>query len=493
MEKKTNTIVVTIAIFIATFMTAIEGTIVSTAMPTIVSDLHGLNIMSWVVSIFLLMTAVSTPVYGKLADTIGRKPIFIFGLVVFILGSALCGLAQNMIMLIIFRVIQGLGAGAIQPVAYTIIADIYPIEKRARVLGLNGSAWGIASIIAPLLGGFIVEQISWHWVFYLNVPIGIITILLMMIFLHEPKRKVNTRIDYLGTTFLVVFLISLMLFLQELGAKSAWMVIGGLMLLMIVSGYLFVKIERKAADPILPIDLLKNREFMGINIVTLLISGFLIGFEFYLPMWMQGILGQPATNAGFAVTPSSIMWIIGSFFAGNLMARFRVQKIMYMSLTFLLIGNIMLLAVPENTPFLFFFFIAAICGFGFGTSITASTVSSQTVVDQDHVGVATSFNSLVRYLGQTMMVAIFGIAFNVAVAAGVQKNNNITQETMNEVVNSTTHKAMNPSVLKTAQNVLFSGLKSVFICSIVVILIAFLVNFLTRPKRDVDKTTVVSN
>ena len=159
-KRKTNVLLVTIALFVATFMTAIEGTIVSTAMPTIISNLHGMRLMNWVFSIYLLTNAMMTPIYGKMADRIGRKPIFILGLVLFVIGSSLCGLSNHMETLIISRAIQGLGAGAIMPVSFTIIADIYPIEKRAKVLGFNGSAWGIASIIAPLLGGFIVDKLT---------------------------------------------------------------------------------------------------------------------------------------------------------------------------------------------------------------------------------------------------------------------------------------------------------------------------------------------
>ena len=188
-KRKTNVLLVTIALFVATFMTAIEGTIVSTAMPTIISNLHGMRLMNWVFSIYLLTNAMMTPIYGKMADRIGRKPIFIFGLVLFVIGSSLCGLSNHMETLIISRAIQGLGAGAIMPVSFTIIADIYPIEKRAKVLGFNGSAWGIASIIAPLLGGFIVDKLTWHWIFFINVPIGLITIGLIWYFLQEENER----------------------------------------------------------------------------------------------------------------------------------------------------------------------------------------------------------------------------------------------------------------------------------------------------------------
>jgi Arabinose efflux permease len=190
-EKQSHVLVVTIAVFIATFMTAIEGTIVSTAMPTIIGSLHGVSLMNWVFSIYLLMTAVATPIYGKLSDIVGRKPIFLFGLALFVVGSVLCSVSNSMITLILARVVQGLGSGAIQPLTFTIIADIYPLEKRARILGLNGSSWGIAAIIAPLLGGFIVEKLSWHWVFLINLPVGLITMALIWFYFKEEKESMR--------------------------------------------------------------------------------------------------------------------------------------------------------------------------------------------------------------------------------------------------------------------------------------------------------------
>lgn len=320
MQNRSNTKIVTIAIFLTTFMTAIEGTIVSTAMPTIVSDLNGLEIMNWVVSTFLLMTAVSTPIYGKLADSIGRKPVFLFGIAVFVVGSALCGIAQNMVELILFRVIQGLGSGAVQPVAVTIIADLYTLEKRAKMLGLNSGFWGVASVIAPLLGGFIVQHLSWHWIFYINVPLGIIAFLLVVFFLKERKTSSNSTLDLKGTTCLVIFLLALMVFLQEL-ENGLNIVLLGLVVIIIVSAIIFFKAEKRAKDPIMPLDMLSSKEFTMINLITLLISGVVIGFEFYIPTWMQGINATSASVAGFAVTPSSLMWIVGSFLIGGMLGR----------------------------------------------------------------------------------------------------------------------------------------------------------------------------
>ncbi len=481
--KKTNVPIVTLAIFMTTFMTAIEGTIVSTAMPTIVSDLNGLEIMNWVVSIFLFMTAVSTPLYGKLADSIGRKPIFLFGIALFVIGSALCGQANNMLELILFRVIQGLGSGAVQPVAMTIIADMYTLEKRTKMLGLNSGFWGVASVIAPLLGGFIVQNLSWHWVFYINVPIGLIAFLLVVVFLSEPKAKKKTKLDVKGTFWLVVLLLTLMFTLQELSSLSP-IILLALAALIILSAMMFYHEEKRAEDPIMPLTMLKGREFLAVNMITLFISGVVIGFEFYIPTWMQGIKGTSATIAGFAVTPSSVMWVIGSFLIGGMLSRWGVRKTFFGMLTLLLLADCMLLIVPVHTPFWVFCIIATMNGFAFGSVMTAAQVRSQVLVDQNNVGVATSFNTLMRYLGQTMMVSIYGITFNTIVASQLAKHPNLTQSMMNKIVSAEKAKELAANLIPQLRQVLFSALKGVYTVSLVAIFLSIIFNCIYKKKQE---------
>ncbi|MCO6535735.1 MDR family MFS transporter [Lactobacillus sp.] len=481
--KKTNVPIVTLAIFMTTFMTAIEGTIVSTAMPTIVSDLNGLEIMNWVVSIFLFMTAVSTPLYGKLADSIGRKPIFLFGIALFVIGSALCGQANNMLELILFRVIQGLGSGAVQPVAMTIIADMYTLEKRTKMLGLNSGFWGVASVIAPLLGGFIVQNLSWHWVFYINVPIGLIAFLLVVVFLSEPKAKKKTKLDVKGTFWLVVLLLTLMFTLQELSSLSP-IILLALAALIILSAMMFYHEEKRAEDPIMPLTMLKGREFLAVNMITLFISGVVIGFEFYIPTWMQGIKGTSATIAGFAVTPSSVMWVIGSFLIGGMLSRWGVRKTFFGMLTLLLLADCMLLIVPVHTPFWVFCIIATMNGFAFGSVMTAAQVRSQVLVDQNNVGVATSFNTLMRYLGQTMMVSIYGITFNTIVASQLAKYPNLTQSMMNKIVSAEKAKELAANLIPQLRQVLFSALKGVYTVSLVAIVLSIIFNCIYKKKQE---------
>lgn len=476
-KRKTNVMVVTIAVFVATFMTAVEGTIVSTAMPTIIGSLHGVSLMNWVFSIYLLMTALSTPIYGKLADIIGRKPVFIFGLGLFTIGSLLCGLSNSMIMLILSRVVQGLGAGSIQPLAFTIIADIYPIEKRAKVIGLNGSAWGIASIIAPLIGGFIVEHLSWHWVFMINIPIGIITIGMIYYALIENVEHKKAVIDYKGTILLVILLLSLMLGLQNLQSSNILIPVG-LFVIAAIALILFIYVEKHAQDSIIPLSLFTNKTFVIQNIIALLVSGYLIGFEAYLPTWMQGVLGLKASLGGFAVTPSSIMWIFASLWAGVLLRKYAPNRIIYISLVFLFTSVIGLLFATISTPFWFFLLVATVAGLGFGLTITTTTVATQNSVQSNEIGVATSFNTLCRTVGQSLMVSVFGIVLNKSMENGISHNNNISMSMMNKLIDPQTASELPHKLLPELREVLFSGLHNIYIVGLILIILTLVINLL---------------
>ncbi|MBF7125784.1 MFS transporter [Pediococcus pentosaceus] len=486
MEKKqTNVVVVTVAIFVATFMSAIEGTIVSTAMPTIVGDLHGVSLMNWVISIFLLTNAIFTPIYGKLSDIFGRKRVFIFGIIIFLIGSMLSGMAHSMGFLILWRALQGIGAGSIIPVSNTIIADIYPIEKRAKVMGLNGSAWGIASIIAPLLGGFIVDNLSWHWIFFINLPIGIITIFLIQFFLKEEVSVHSKKIDYLGSFWLMVALLGLMYGFQLMGESSfSWITLVISFVIFIVGAGLFIRQEKRAEDPIIFLDLFNNRTFVIQNVATMLVSGLLIGFEVYLPSWTQGILGVPASLAGFAVTPSSILWIFGSFLAGRMIVKLKANQILTISLSILAVGSLLLALVPASTPFLAFFFIAAILGVGFGITITSTLVISQQLVTKDRIGVATSFNTLAKTLGQTIMMSVFGIIMNGTMNVGVKANPKINMDMMNKVINPQTAKTLPETLLPTLRNILYQALHNIYIGCFILIVVALIINAFDRRSKD---------
>lgn len=484
-KRQTNVPLVTIAIFIATFMSAIEGTIVSTAMPTIVGDLSGVALMNWVFSIFLLTNAIATPIYGKLSDMFGRKRLFLFGLAVFIIGSTLSGMSNSMTELIIWRALQGIGAGSIMPISFTIIADIYPFEKRAKVMGFNGSAWGIASIVAPLLGGFIVDQLTWHWIFFINIPVGLLAMLMIMVFLREQPRRSTQSLDFWGAFWLSISLLSLMYGFQILG-ESPLQFISLIICLLIATGsfWLFIRRESHVANPIIPLTLFKQRTFVTQNMVALLISGFLMGFEVYLPTWTQGLLGLPASLAGFAITPSSLMWIVGSFIAGKLLVKQTPKQIINFSLTFILIGGLAMAFAPQSTPFVWFFIIAAICGTGFGITITTTTVTVQNQVAPENMGVATSLNTLGRTLGQTLMISIFGIIMNLRMAHGVAHHQGTTLEMMNKLINPQTASNLPAQLLKPLRSILYDGLHWIFMVALLLILFSYVINWLDRSKSE---------
>lgn len=483
-QRETNVKIVTISVFIATFMTAVEGTIVSTAMPTIVGSLKGISIMNWVFSIYLLTNAMMTPIYGKLADKIGRKPIYLVGVSIFIVGSALSGLSQNMMQLIIFRAIQGIGAGAIVPVSLTIIADIYPIEKRASILGLNSAAWGIASIIGPLAGGFIVDVLSWHWIFLINVPIGIILMVLIWIFLVEEKREVDKApIDYLGSLFLVMTLMALLYGFQQLSEGVTLMTIGSFVLF-IGSFVGFVQVEKRAKDPIISLELFNNRTFVIVNLIAALISGFLMGVEVYIPMWMQGVLGKSAALGGIVLAPMSVIWMFGSFAGGRLMQKMKSRKLIFVSMIPILIGAIFLSLATMTTQYGIFYIFSAIMGIGFGMTMTILTVMAQSSVPQKFTGVATSFFTLSRTIGQTIMISIFGLVLNSSMNKGLASKSDlgVNKDMMNELINPHTAGNLPQELIGSLREILYNNLHQVYLVGIVLVVLSFVLNYFQKEE-----------
>lgn len=478
-KRETNVKVITACVFIATFMTAVEGTIVSTAMPTIVGSLKGISIMNWVFSIYLLTNAMMTPIYGKLADKIGRKPIYLIGVFIFIIGSALSGISQNMIQLILFRAIQGIGAGSIVPVSLTIIADIYPVDKRAGVLGLNSAAWGIASIVGPLAGGFIVDALSWHWIFLINVPIGIILMILVWIYLVEEKREVEkSPVDYMGSFYIMTMLLSLLYGVQKISDGFNIITIVAFAIFLI-SLFLFIRTEKRAQDPIISLDLFKNRTFVLVNLIAALISGFLMGVEVYIPMWMQGVVGKSATLGGIVLAPMSVIWMFGSFAGGKAMQKWHHRLAIVISMLPVLIGAVFLSLVNQVTSYSLFLLFSGIMGIGFGMTMTLLTVLAQTSVSEKFTGVATSFFTLSRTIGQTIMISIFGLTLNKTMDTQLKDKivPGATKDMMNDLVNPNTASNVPTEFLGGLRGVLYSSIHNVFLIGLCLVIIAYVLNY----------------
>ncbi|MET3291996.1 UNVERIFIED_CONTAM: EmrB/QacA subfamily drug resistance transporter [Brevibacillus sp. OAP136] len=412
---------VLIALLVSTFLTAIESTVVSTAMPKIVRDLGESQYLSWIFSIYLLTMAVTTPIYGKLADLFGRKRVFMVGTGIFLVGSLLCGLSGSMFQLMIFRAVQGLGAGAVQPITMTILGDIFNQQERAKVMGLVSSMWGMAGIVGPLVGGFFVDYVSWHWIFYMNIPIGLASILLLAKFFSEKIVPKKINVDYLGAS---LFTISVSLFLYLLlaggeGKQSAWD--GNSLILLVISiavfiGFLFV--ERRVPEPMLPMSLYKSKLNVFSQAVGFTQSILLIGAGAYLPLWIQDIHGHSATYAGFALLPESIGWLIAASFGGRLMLKRGYKLVSMIGAVFLIIAGIWLATVTPETPEWVIPAVIFVMGLGFGASFTAMTIAVQSSVSWQQRGVATGTLQFMRTMGQTVGVAILGVALNVFVSKG---------------------------------------------------------------------------
>jgi drug resistance transporter, EmrB/QacA subfamily len=415
MGKTTQRKMVTIAMLVSILLVAIDTTIVTTAMPHIVKQLSGLNLLSWVFAIYLLTSTVTTPIYGKLADLFGRKSIFIFGVMLFVVGSMVSGMAQTMYQLILFRGFQGLGAGAVMPLTFTIIADLYPGEERAKMQGVFSSVWGVAGLLGPLVGGLFVDNISWRWIFYINVPIGIIAILLVISFLHETTiEKTGKSIDYWGAALFSISMGSLLVALISGGQVYAWNSIEIISLFIVAVVFLiaFLFVESKAMEPMLPLSLFKIPVIAVSNTVGFVASGVLIGVDVYLPIWIQTLLGHSATSSGLTLMPMSFAWPLASTLAGRFMYRIGSKTTAVFGAVLIMAGSAWLLLVRTGSPYWYFVGVMIVIGFGMGCSFTPLTVLVQSAVGWNLRGAATASNTFSRSLGQTVGVAVLGTVFN---------------------------------------------------------------------------------
>lgn len=414
MERQTSRVTVTAFLMLAMFLSAMEGTIVATAMPTIVGELGGFSEFAWVFSIFLLTQAVSIPIYGRLADMFGRKPVFAFGTGLFIVGSLLCGLSHSILMLILFRAVQGLGAGAVQPIATTIVGDLYPGPERAKVQGLLSSMWALASVIGPSLGGLIVQTIGWMWVFEINVPLGLLAIFGIVYFLHEKVAHHQSKIDYAGAFLLVAAVCSLILPLLEAGVRWAWaspQIIG----LLITSAALFAAfflVEGRTQHPMLPLALMRRPVVLIANVLALITGAITLGTSSYIPTFAQGVLGTSAFIAGAVIVTISIGWPIASTLSAKLIWRYGYRTIAITGLILCLAGAVSLLTIgPNISPFAIAGYNLLI-GFGLGLSSTVQIISIQSAVEWKQRGIATGSNMFSRILGSTLGVAVLGTVVN---------------------------------------------------------------------------------
>ena len=400
------------AILLALFLFALDQTVVGTALPRIVTDLDGNDLYTWSVTIYLLTATISGPIYGKLSDLYGRRPIIIFAVSLFLIASVLAGLSQQMWQFILFRGLQGLGGGAIFPVALAVVADLYTPAERGKYLGLFGAVFGLSSLVGPAIGGLITDSVGWHWIFFVNVPIGVVSLVIIWRLLPAIRRPdAGQHIDYLGAA---VFAAAIALFLIGLTNRQTgeWTdpAVGGLIAAGLAIGVVFLAIESRAPDPIVPLSLFRNRSF-SISVAAMFLAAFgFFGAVLFLPRWFQTVAGASATESGYNILPLLGGLIVSATLSGQIVARTGRYKVLILGSLLLLAAGLYLmtnLRADTERPVLWFWML--VTGIGIGPSFAVFTLVVQNSVAPERIGVASSSLTFFQQIGGTVGLTFAGV------------------------------------------------------------------------------------
>ncbi|NUP64107.1 MAG: MFS transporter [Nonomuraea sp.] len=402
------------ALLLGMLLAALDQTIVSTALPTIVSDLGGLEHLSWVVTAYLLASTAATPLWGKLGDQYGRKKLFQTAIVIFLIGSALCGMAQNMPQLIAFRAVQGLGGGGLMVLSMAIVGDVVSPRERGRYQGLFGAVFGATSVLGPLLGGLFTEHLSWRWVFYVNLPVGVVALAVIATALHIPRKSTRHVIDYLGT-LLIAAVATCLILVASLGGTTwgwgSWQIVG-LIVLGVVLGVAFVAVERRAAEPVLPLKLFRIRTFTLSAIISFIVGFAMFGAMTYLPTFLQVVQGVTPTLSGVHMLPMVFGMLLSSTASGQIVSRTGRWKVFPIAGTGVTtIGLLLLHRLDENSSTAVMSLDFFVFGLGLGLVMQVLVLIVQNAVSYEDLGVATSGATFFRSIGASFGVAIFGTVF----------------------------------------------------------------------------------
>jgi EmrB/QacA subfamily drug resistance transporter len=412
------------ALMLAMVLASLDQTIVSTALPTIVGDLGGLNHLAWVVTAYLLASTVSTPLYGKLGDQFGRKRLFLTAIVIFLIGSALCGLAQSLTQLIAFRALQGIGGGGLMVGAQAVLADVLPPRERGRYSGYFGAVFGVTSIAGPLIGGFFVDNASWRWVFYVNLPLGVIALAVISVVLKAPEGRVQHQIDYLGSALLAAAVTCIVLLTTWGGTTYAWgsATIIGMGVAAVLAIGAFVVVEGRAAEPVIPLTLFRKRVFTVSSGVGFIVGFALFGVITYLPQYQQVVRGASATSSGLQLFPLMGGLLIASVGSGQIISRTGRYRVFPIAGTAILAAGMYLLShLGVHTSVLMSSSFMAVTGLGLGLTMQVLVLAVQNSVEPRDLGTATSAATFFRSIGGSVGVSVFSAIFNNKMTGNVAK------------------------------------------------------------------------
>ena len=491
-------------LMVGLLLAALDQTIVSTALKSIVEDFDGLTHYTWVVTAYLLTSTASTPLYGKISDLYGRRPVFQFAIITFLIGSFAAGAATSMEQLIAFRAVQGLGAGGLMSLTFVIIGDIISPRERGKYQGYFGAVWGLSSVAGPLLGGYFSDHAQilgvsgWRWIFYINLPFGIAALILTSIYLHIPKVKREHSIDYLGALLLVSAVSSLLMGISVYGPQDGWQTPKTLIALVgaAILIHLFLLQESRAKEPILPLALFKNPTFSVTSVMAFIIGAGMFGAIIMLPLYFQIVKGDSATSAGLKLIPFMIGIVAFSITSGKLISKHgHYKRFPIIGLALMTVGLFMLSTLTQTTPFWRLAIYAVLVGAGLGLSMQTIVIALQNSIEFRDMGVATSANTFFRSIGATMGVALFGtiyasrLSHNIPIEIEKLRASNpaalvgATPEKLEALKeNTAVLQSFTPELQAGIINAFVNSFHVVFLTSVPIAIIGFFIAFMLREQ-----------
>jgi EmrB/QacA subfamily drug resistance transporter len=478
--SRNRIILVTAGIMLSLFLASMESTVVATAMPTIVGQLGGLEHYSWVFSAFMLASTTAVPLYGKLSDIYGRRKLYVSAMALFLIGSIWCGLANSMTSLIFARALQGIGAGGIMPLAFILIGEMFTLEQRAKMQGLFSGVWGVSSIVGPLLGGFLVDQLSWHWIFYINVVPGLLAAGLVAFAWrdHHSHGKERPAIDYAGAALLTVSVVMLLLGLMGSGTSS-WILISGAVVLFVA----LLWVERRAADPVLPLPLFGDRLFSTATAHGILTGWALFGSVSFIPLFVQAVLGTSATQAGVTLTPLLLGWVTASIIGTRLMLNIGYRRLGLIGTASFTVGAFLMAQAGMNTSQVSLMAFCTLMGIGMGLSVPSYLIAVQTSVNRRQLGTATSTLQFSRSIGGTLGVSVMGAALSARLASNLAEAN-LNPELVQQLLNPLPGSEV--VIAEGARAAMADGIHLVFVIAFAAAALAMVTVFFT-PRKELTE------